>query len=41
MAADASTATWGDRETTSFEVFLDEFAAAFVRVPAPDVDPGM
>ena len=26
------------RETTSFEAFLDEFAAAFVRVSAPHID---
>jgi signal transduction histidine kinase len=34
----ASVATDHDRATESFEAFLDELAAAFVRVPGPDVD---
>ncbi len=36
--AAAGVATNRDRTTASFEAFLDELAAAFVRVPAPDID---
>jgi signal transduction histidine kinase len=36
--AGTSAGTPSKRETASFETLLDEFAAAFVRIPAPEVD---